>query len=806
MELLYWGAEYTKVLGAYLFLMFLWPSVVFRTYLRNKSHMYRFSFCVTVQIVLITTAVLVPGLFHLLNQKAVAAGFYGVFLVSLWPRRQERQRMAGAVRKLRFRFPPRPDRWVRGLVWDFWWRTGPKVFDYAVLAMVIAFGMAYFSYGAFQIHSYGGGDLYSHHAWIYGLMQGRIFSDGVYPEAMHCFVYCIHTLFGIRVDSILLFLQNIHVAVFLLSACLLMRQVFSWRYTPLFVLALFLTLDVVSADEIYAMYRLQLSLPLEFGLHTQFLCALYLNRYLKEGSREDLFLFGASVAASVATHYYTTIMAVIVCGCFAVFQLKKLLCRRCLVPVAAAAVAGVLVAAAPMAGALASGIPFNYSITWAINVMDGEETRKLQEDVEETQGGEAGVQTGERPGSAKTVRTESGMSGLEVSEGLESAKTVRAESRVSRAHADEVFESAGAVRTESETSAEATPSYRMERSSLGLWQEKLAGIYEMGYAALYGNRAVWILGLTAAAVLLCFAGWKKPESGLGKITEGYPPMILLSVVFVLLYAAPFIGLPELISDSRFCSTGHMVILAVTAMAGDAALSAAAARWGTPPVWQAVSLLAPAAIYAVTMLTGTYHGFLFYELTRYNAAVKVTDSIIETFPKGSFVVVAPTDELYPVIPYGWHEELLSFVKNSESGEYSLPSDHIFIYVEKKAFQYSQAHFFMGPSWLASEKYQDIYWKKYSKKYPEKGSSQAPHINALEVSEEDMERPAAQMDHGWQTYTLVENRRALESKAIGWCRRFSENYPRALKIYYEDDNFVCYYLKQEPGEAPYDLGIQ
>lgn len=213
--------------------------------------------------------------------------------------------------------------------------------EYAVLAVLLVFGMIYFSYGAFQTPSYGFGDLYIHHEWIYGLMEGKIFSAGVYPEAMHCFIYCLDALFGIRVYSSLLFLQGIHVTVFLISAYLLLKEIFHWKYTPLLVLALFLTLDVVSADQVYSMFRLQITLPLEFGLHTQFLCALFLLRYLKYAHEmkrqekltsccwdENLFLFFMSLAASIVIHFYTTIMAFILCAAFAVFMLKKLFIKN----------------------------------------------------------------------------------------------------------------------------------------------------------------------------------------------------------------------------------------------------------------------------------------------------------------------------------------------------------------------------------------------------------------------------------------------------------------------------------------------
>lgn len=74
--------------------------------------------------------------------------------------------------------------------------------------LLIIFGIMYFSYGAFQSHSYGWGDMYVHHAWIYGLQEGKIFLEGVYPEAMHCFIYAMNVLFGIPVYAVFYFWER----------------------------------------------------------------------------------------------------------------------------------------------------------------------------------------------------------------------------------------------------------------------------------------------------------------------------------------------------------------------------------------------------------------------------------------------------------------------------------------------------------------------------------------------------------------------------------------------------------------------
>ena len=60
----YWVFEYIKVLLVYGFMLYIWPSVVFRPHLAGKGRTYRFCFCVNSTILLINAAVLLLGLMH----------------------------------------------------------------------------------------------------------------------------------------------------------------------------------------------------------------------------------------------------------------------------------------------------------------------------------------------------------------------------------------------------------------------------------------------------------------------------------------------------------------------------------------------------------------------------------------------------------------------------------------------------------------------------------------------------------------------------------------------------------------------
>lgn len=771
MIVMHWILEYAAVLCGYVFLLFVWPSVVFRKHLAGKSKVYWFGFCAVGQMVLINTVVLVFGLLHILNKWTILAFFYGIFLMvilrpvkfNLGTIEDVRHLVTGVYGKRRIFFHILyflRDK-LKQLWKKIWAIVYPHFGEYAVLIALLIFGMIYFSYGAFQDYSYGFSDMNVHHSWIYGLVEGRIFAAGVYPEGMHCFVYCMHTLFGISIYSSMLFIGGIHIAVTLLSVYVLLREVFAWSYTPFFVIAMFLTLDMaVSMVAATAISRLQCALPQEFGMYTEFLCALYLIRYLKysrqivrRGYRtrfcwdKNLFLLIMSIAASISIHFYATIMAVFICFAIALCSIWKVFSRKRFVPLVSAVLCGLLIAVLPMAGALASGIQFQGSIGWAMGVINGAEDDETQtHEAEKAKPTEKGENQKKGKITIKSL----------VQNGMAWAKTVP-----------------------TKLYGGCQKLYGMERAR---WVAILTGF----------SAALWLL-FRLLAVLIQHI--RKKIIKTGRFSQ-FPGMILAFVFFLVAYTAPQLGLPELVQIARLGTTANMLCLSVIIMPIDM-LFTLMARFGGKRFFQMVSVCCTIGIYIGANYLGIYHSYLNYELTRYNAAVTVTESIIRTLPQHSYTIVSPTDELYPVIEYGRHEELLTFVEKSEKQvEYTLPTQYVFLYVEKQALDYAQYHFFRGPSWLASEA------KRTG--YPASRISYCPKVCGVKISKKAAQE---ELKYGkaWSAYTHVDMRAILESKAYEWCQRFSKTYPLEMNVYYEDENFICYYFAQEP-HALYNLAIK
>ena len=753
MTTLYWGLEYAKVLICYLFILFIWPSVVFRKYLQGKSWTFRFAFCTVAPVILYTTAVIGLGLLRLLNAWVVNILFYGTFLFgigkSLWPnttRRKELRRLVTGGSKLRtfltglfadFRL------WLRQMCNKIWQKVRPHAVEYVLLAVLVVYGVIYFSYAPFVEHSYGFGDMYVHHSWIYRMTQGQVFSSGVYPQGMHCVIYLMHTISGLSIYSVNLFLGCIQSAVFLLSAYCLMREIFRWRGTPLLVLTFFL---VVGANVSLAsnMARLQRTLPGEYGLYTVFLCALFLLRFLKEDLRKDwqkdwrawlknenLLMLSMALTVSIAVHFYITIIAFFICLPFAVTFIRRTLSRERFLPLAALVLCGVMIAALPMGLALLSGIPFQGSINWALRTMNGGATEAILSELE---------------------------------------------------------------------SAEANNFF----------------IY--GYARLLGDTPGVLMILCSALVAVFWLIYRlvymRSHPDAADPFDCYMPVIVASVILVIMYAAPYIGLPELLSYKRLPSVAYLLLLMVAAMPADILLGA---LLRFTPGWlrQAAPAVCAAAICAVTLATGHYHGYFFNELTRYRSVVDVTNSIVQSFPQNTYTVVSSTDDLYQVYEYGRHEELLDFLEGAaQTDGYYLPTEYVFVYVEKKPLEHAQYLYSSGPAWLATNRYADEYAQgmvsatRYLDEYRGNGvlwdMSLYPDILASEISDADAEKELPEFIRVYNAYRYLETRTIINSKAYKWCQDFAALYDHEMKVYYEDEDFVCYYFRQNPFSL-YNLAI-
>lgn len=730
MDKVYWYLEYVKVLLGYIIFLYVWPSVVYRKYLKGKGIFFRCMFCPTVQIVLANTVILGLGIVHLLNKWIVVGLFYGIFIISLVRGENRKNQLmklllAGkcGVKIFIVRIFEKPIEIVKGI----WNRFKKNLVEYILLAIILVFGMIFFSYGAFQDYSYACNDQYTHHSWIYALKQGEVFAKGIYPEAMHCFIYSLHTVFGLRIYSCILFLGGIHIFTFLIAAYYFMRKLFQWKYTSLFVLIAYLTFNssIQDSGAIWGMARLQWAIPQEFGLFLVFQCPASLICFFQEGNNDltvkywfknkHLLLLMLGVGAAVSTHFYVLIMAFIICLAVVIIHLKAFFNKRNIKILLQAIFYGIEIGATPMLIAYIMGKDLEGSLRWGIRTIRGESTNSVKAQM----------------GEAATI---------------------------------------------------------IDGNVLKIVCEK--------YVSLFGEKIA--LGIIAICLLLIgllffytIFSHKEKKSKYKSILSrrgfaGYFYAIFALFFFILLYIAPYIGLPEIVSVARMFSTMQMLLWETLMIPIDLFLFMTASELDKKVI-RLETILSCVIVYCSAFLID-FHEFLYCSLGRYNATVSVTNEIISLFPQNSYTIVSTGVELYQMMEDGRHEEILDFTQKIDEKEYYIPTEYIFLYVEKHPILYEQTHYYVGNKWLAQ--------RNQSVNVGSENMSECPEILCSEISLGVIEDNIPLLPEPYDNYENLDIRTMLFSKVYSWYQDFNRYYPVETNVYYEDEDFICYVIHQNP----------
>ena len=815
METAYPYLEAAKVCAAYAALLYLWPSVIFEKYLRGKGLTFRFMFCNTAQILLVNGAVLGLGLLHILNVWTVRLLFWGALAAGLVRYGREagvpvKRLMTGSYGWKLFlvRLLDGPAQWWKKHGRD---REDSRV-EYGLLLLILLFGGAFFSNSAFQTLSYGAGDMFPHHEWILGLTQGEIFLRGVYPEAMHCFIFGMHALFGVELHSCMLFFAGIYSSAFLTAVYCLLKEVFRRRYTALFVLAAWLTFNGTGAEAAGAMARMTWTLPEEFGLYLVFLCPLALIRFLR-GRRETeewyqneyLLVFSLGVGATIAIHFYVTILTFFSCLAAALVYLWRIGAWKRLWFLLVSVFYGVEAGAAPMLAAYVMGKELQDSLRWGLNVMQETDGASFS-----PVGGNA--LSGPDQGVLQRIY-EAGRALLQADGGFLIApalvllaallcacvlifrdkRTGKRETPRFEKHRRRLWPiaAAGAAAVLCAAMVRWGPESRLlNRAAFVPFRTVFYDVHLRSYTRFFGETAGFWIALLAVLITAaaCVSGLvsrfkrdgKRERNPSERLVSGYLFLIAAAELFLLLWAAPAFGLPQLVVSNRISGVVQLMMCGMLAVAADLLLDRIGVSYSMGTV-RAAAVLGCAAIYCCAYVTD-FHTFAFLWPGRYLAAASVTQRIIDTYPKNSYTIVSMHEELYQVVNHGRHEELLSFVRSLERKEYALPTEYIFLYVEKKPIPAERMYFPSGPSWLARDHALAA------------GNFDRQSVRA-EISREAAGQTIDYEDEAIENYASLEIRTALNSRAYEWYQVFAEIYPVEAGIYYEDDEFVCYVIHQD-----------
>lgn len=616
--------------------------------------------------------------------------------------------------------------------------------------ILLILGAMFWIYGRQIILTYGyrALDIPVHLSWINQMSRGKIFSKGVYPFGFHCMIYYLHTVF--RIDTYVILCEFFFAQVIYLHAVLLamLKLLCKTKYLPYIGVFTYIVGNFWAGQTYSRFYS---TLPQEYGMIFVIPSVYFLIRFFqihKENlkdreTRRILQCFAMAFSLTLAIHFYGTMIAGLCCigiamgFCFR-FVKKEYFCR-----IMVTGILSVALAVLPMAIAFAGGTPLQGSLGWGMSVING--TQNNTSDTANTSSDNKVKVTGE---DGKTVE-------IDVSK-LPSAKkdetTVVVEQKKPslgdriRTVTDKIKVISDKIKDMPNRLSKVvrTMSIRIRNIVIPVdWQK-------MGTAVMTAYAGLLLLGLV-------FCAFRKTEYGAALMSVGFCMLILT----VLLCAGPF-GLPTLMDAAR-CSIYYAYLLPV---AGVVLADGILCFMTMPRIFRngknVLSLGISVVLLIVLLQKDLVKNPEFSSGYVTNGAITCLTNIIRENEDETWTIVSANDETQMGLDHGWHYETITFLRQlekiDEDTKILIPTKNIYFFIEKIPLDYSVSYAGSGQS------------------ISKKGASQTlPNVGGIGMYQ-------------------GEKRWIVMSRMYYWVQAFMKKYPNEMKVYYEDDQFICYRIPQ------------
>lgn len=755
--------RFTGIFAAYTGITVLLPEIMFRRILKGRRLSEQFLMSYTFGNFYIINIVFALQLLHISNFFTLTAVTVLMsILIGLKVNRIPLRRKLAEGKKIFCRLSD-GSMGIRSAVSKFgeWMKSGcrysGKLFcRYIVkkpiqsIFLIFICGALLWIYGRQIILTYGyrASDIPVHLSWINQMSRGKIFSKGVYPFGFHCMIYYLHTVFG--VDTYVILCEFFFVQVIYLHAVLLtmLKLLCKTKYLPYIGVFAYIVGDFWSRQTYSRFYS---TLPQEYGMIFVIPSVYFLIRFFqihKENlkdreTRRILQCFAMAFSLTLAIHFYGTMIAGLCCigiamgFCFR-FVKKEYFCR-----IMVTGILSVALAVLPMAIAFAGGTPLQGSLGWGMSVING--TQNNTSDTANTSSDNKVKVTGE---DGKTVE-------IDVSK-LPSAKkdetTVVVEQKKPslgdriRTVTDKIKVISDKIKDMPNRLSKVvrTMSIRIRNIVIPVdWQK-------MGTAVMTAYAGLLLLGLV-------FCAFRKTEYGAALMSVGFCMLILT----VLLCAGPF-GLPTLMDAAR-CSIYYAYLLPV---AGVVLADGILCFMTMPQIFRnsknVLSLGISVVLLTVLLQKDLVKNPEFSSGYVTNGAITCLTNIIRENEDETWTIVSANDETQMGLDHGWHYETITFLRQlekiDEDTKILIPTKNIYFFIEKIPLDYSVSYAGSGQS------------------ISKKGAGQAlPNAGGIVVYQ-------------------GENRWIVMSRMYYWAQAFMKKYPNEMKVYYEDDQFICYRIPQ------------
>ena len=262
------------------------------------------------------------------------------------------------------------------------WYFGKNVFYHLIgtlCILVLAIRRGYF---AMTSQAFPTSDVSVHTTWINFLDAGNIFSDGIYPFAMHNVVSAFAKLTFIDVVTVMRFLGPLNAILMGMLLMMIITRIFK---SPAAAIITGLVYCISSFGTGAVVDRIFFSLPQEYGMLFILPAGYFMVKFLEEQRTVDGITFAFAASMTVAGHFYDAIFAVPLCVCLVIPYITFLFKKKVFVKMVFSVILAAVVSLAPMLFGLTLGYHWQGSLDWAVSMMEsGNKEDSEKTDAEKT--------------------------------------------------------------------------------------------------------------------------------------------------------------------------------------------------------------------------------------------------------------------------------------------------------------------------------------------------------------------------------------------------------------------------------------
>lgn len=764
-----------KLFLVYTFLVVIMPYIMLRPVLRGKAVSLQFLICVVFGNFYYINIVLFLGLFHISSGKVYLMVSLIPFLLKLISMRKMLQKeyftpllknITGmihgevSVKFCFYQFGRKVKRMIQKIVHPIWCVMKKNILEEVLFLICFVCLIMYFAPYFYEHYGYRASDIVVQQQWINELDNGILFYDGIYPMGMHAMIYYIHAVFGIHTYMLMQFfpfVSDIYIFLMLLVA---IKSICHFRYIPYIGYFCLIGGDYIQSR---TLTRYLSALPQEFGMMFYLPCLTAAIQFFRAHIQEDkeykklkeenllytvigqkskrkestlwLLVLIISFGLTFAVHFYITILAgflvVAVAIGYAYYVFRPLYFKKLFL----SAVIAIAIPLAPMLFAFLGGTPFQNSLYWATAVMGID-----------LKGAMTGVSSFEDTDVIDTTDTNvvfiedqiNGDENLDVLE--ESIVDVMSQEAVRNLSLKEKCEIiAGKIR-------DIVHAFYVD----GYFILKNETTYKMFIASL----AILLIQIP---IMMFFKEWE--------YSRILTTVLVNHILLIVLAMSEPLGLPVLIDSKRMVSFQAYAAPLCFALAVDSCVLLGSKMLRKEVLWRSISFALALGFIEYSVLSGNIKRAcpVKSNLQTDGAAMCLYD-IIKHYPENKWTVVSCNEERNMMAGSGWHYEVIDFLQSMEhykpENVMQIPTQYVFFYIEKESLNYANREWDDSVDPTVSEE-----WA--SKKLPSKRG----------------------LDHYNGT-----NRIILNSRMYYWMQEYKKRYPNDIKVYYEDEEFVCYVMEQ------------